>query len=102
VRTTAGNGVVLGSPHLTSTPETVLWGELPCEADDSVATMDPGNAITIETVSHEGILPDQGDIPTHLGYAYLSAAADVRISQVVDRVKGCHTVIRKADFREWT
>lgn len=41
-------------------------------------------------------------VPRHLAYAYLSAAADVRISQVVDQVKGCHTVIRKADFREWT
>ncbi|MFT4041713.1 MAG: acetamidase/formamidase family protein [Gordonia sp. (in: high G+C Gram-positive bacteria)] len=37
-------------------------------------------------------------VPRHLGYAYLSAACDVRVSQVVDQVKGCHTLIRKADF----
>jgi acetamidase/formamidase len=33
--------------------------------------------------------------------AYLSAAADFEISQVVDRVKGVHCMIRKADFAEW-
>jgi acetamidase/formamidase len=32
-------------------------------------------------------------------YAYLSAATDFRISQVVDLVKGVHATIRKADFR---
>ncbi|WP_019926424.1 acetamidase/formamidase family protein [Nocardia sp. BMG111209] len=47
------------------------------------------------------LLAHRYDVPAELGYAYLSAAADVRISQVVDRVKGCHTVIRKADFRDW-
>jgi acetamidase/formamidase len=34
----------------------------------------------------------------HLAYAYLSAAADFEVSQVVDRVKGIHCRIRKADF----
>jgi acetamidase/formamidase len=34
----------------------------------------------------------------HEAYAYLSAAADLRISQVVDRTKGVHWCIRKADF----
>jgi acetamidase/formamidase len=34
----------------------------------------------------------------HLAYAYLSAAADVRISQVVDQLSGAHVMIRKADF----
>jgi acetamidase/formamidase len=33
-----------------------------------------------------------------LAYAYLSAATDFRISQVVDVVKGVHATIRKADF----
>jgi acetamidase/formamidase len=31
-------------------------------------------------------------------YAYLSAAADFEISQVVDQVQGVHCLIRKADF----
>ena len=33
-----------------------------------------------------------------VAYAYLSAASDFEISQVVDRTKGVHGLIRKADF----
>jgi acetamidase/formamidase len=33
-----------------------------------------------------------------IAYAYLSAAADFEVSQVVDRTVGVHGVIRKADF----
>ncbi|SQB94681.1 Uncharacterised protein [Clostridium paraputrificum] len=31
-------------------------------------------------------------------YAYLSAAADLALSQVVDRTVGVHGLLRKADF----
>ena len=34
----------------------------------------------------------------HLAYAYLSAATDFDISQVVDIVCGVHARIREADF----
>ncbi|MBT2501233.1 acetamidase/formamidase family protein [Curtobacterium sp. ISL-83] len=37
-------------------------------------------------------------VDEHLAYAYLSAATDFRISQVVDLVCGSHATIRKADF----
>jgi acetamidase/formamidase len=37
-------------------------------------------------------------MPRHLAYAYLSAAADFEVSQVVDVVKGVHCLIRKRDF----
>ncbi len=33
-----------------------------------------------------------------VAYAYLSAAADFVVSQVVDRTTGIHGLIRKADF----
>ena len=36
-----------------------------------------------------------------IALAYLSAAADFEVSQVVDAVKGVHCVIRKSDFRPW-
>lgn len=36
-----------------------------------------------------------------LAYAYLSAATDFEVSQVVDRTKGIHAKIRKSDFREF-
>ena len=35
-------------------------------------------------------------------YAYLSAATDFEISQVVDRTKGVHALIRKEDFAATT
>lgn len=34
-------------------------------------------------------------------YAYLSAATDFEVSQVVDKTKGIHAKIRKADFKEF-
>jgi acetamidase/formamidase len=44
-------------------PGTVLWGQLPCADDDPVVTVDPGDSLIIDTVSHEGILEDQGRNP---------------------------------------
>lgn len=49
--------------HLAATPRTTLWGTLPCESDAPVLTVDPGQQVTIDTVSHEGILEDQGRDP---------------------------------------
>ena len=37
-----------------------------------------------------------------VAYAYLSAAADYQVSQVVDRTKGVHAMIRKSDFKKVT
>jgi acetamidase/formamidase len=33
-----------------------------------------------------------------IAYAYMSAATDFEVSQVVDRTKGVHGLIRKSDF----
>ncbi|MEL7977568.1 acetamidase/formamidase family protein [Isoptericola sp. F-RaC21] len=41
---------------------------------------------------------DQG-LDRAIAYAYLSAAADFAVSQVVDRTVGVHGLVRKADFR---
>ncbi len=61
-----GAGEIRGDVYLPSTPETVIWGRLPCAADAPVLTVRPGTTVTIDTVSHEGILEDQGKDP--LGY----------------------------------
>lgn len=45
------------------------------------------------------VLSSRYGMDRHLAYAYLSAAADFDISQVVDVVKGSHARIRKSDFR---
>ncbi|MET0735024.1 MAG: acetamidase/formamidase family protein [Microbacterium sp.] len=58
-----GHGEIPGDHYLPSTPTTVLWGRLPCRADAAVLTISPGETVTIDTVSHEGILEDQGKDP---------------------------------------
>jgi acetamidase/formamidase len=41
------------------------------------------------------------DLARSVALAYLSAAGDFEVSQVVDQVKGVHCMIRKADFASW-
>ena len=47
------------------------------------------------------VLKEMHDVPADMAYAYLSAAGDFVVSQVVDDVKGIHCLIRKADFARW-
>lgn len=61
-----GRGELPGDHYLPSTPETVLWGRLPCGMDAAALTIAAGQSVTIDTVSHEGILEDHGKDP--LGY----------------------------------
>jgi len=58
-----GTGPLSGDHYLPSTPETVLWGRLACASDPWVLEVEPGESVTIDTVSHEGILEDQGSDP---------------------------------------
>ena len=37
-------------------------------------------------------------ISEEIAYTYLSVATDFEVSQVVDKTKGIHAMIRKADF----
>ncbi len=57
------SGPVRARHHLPVTASTALWGRLPCELDAPARTVDPGDEVTIDTVSHEGILEDQGRDP---------------------------------------
>nr|WP_205827339.1 acetamidase/formamidase family protein [Microbacterium excoecariae] len=58
-----GVGVPDGATYLSARPEHVLWGRLPSRADAPVLTIAAGDQVVIDTVSHEGILPDQGQDP---------------------------------------
>lgn len=44
-------------------------------------------------------LEQEQGIDRAVAYAYLSAASDFVVSQVVDRTTGVHGLISKADFR---
>src|SRR5258708_35091944 len=56
-------GPIHGDHYLPSTPATVSWGWLPTAASAPVLTVNSGETVTIDTVSHEGILEDQGRDP---------------------------------------
>ncbi|GMA24534.1 formamidase [Luteimicrobium album] len=58
-----GRGPVRAATYLSADPAHVLWGRLPCATDAPVLTVDPGTEVTIDTVSHEGLLEDQGRDP---------------------------------------
>ncbi|XVQ11970.1 acetamidase/formamidase family protein [Spirillospora sp. CA-255316] len=49
--------------YLDSSPETVRWGYLPNRTARPVASVASGGMVTVDTVSHEGILEDQGRDP---------------------------------------
>jgi acetamidase/formamidase len=49
--------------YLPTTADTALWGWLPGADDPAVLTVDSGDTVVVDTVSHEGILEDQGRDP---------------------------------------
>ncbi|WP_407070629.1 acetamidase/formamidase family protein [Pseudarthrobacter phenanthrenivorans] len=57
------DGIADGTTYLPAAKENVLWGALPCAGDRPVLSIDPGTSVTIDTLSHEGILEDQGRDP---------------------------------------
>ncbi|GAB32406.1 acetamidase/formamidase family protein [Gordonia otitidis] len=59
----AGSGPISGDDYLPCRPEDVYWGDLPCAADTPVMSVESGATVTIDTLSHEGILADQGRDP---------------------------------------
>lgn len=58
-----GRGPIAGDTYLPSRPDEVLWGYVPTVHASPVATVRSGRTITIDAVSHEGILEDQGRDP---------------------------------------
>ncbi|MFG3341790.1 acetamidase/formamidase family protein [Glycomyces sp. NPDC048151] len=49
--------------YLPSRPDTVSWGLLPNAASAPVLRVASGDAVVVDTVSHEGLLEDQGGDP---------------------------------------
>ncbi|WP_079175879.1 acetamidase/formamidase family protein [Actinacidiphila rubida] len=59
-----------GAVYLAAEPAATLWGLLPNAASRPVLTVDSGSVVCVDTLSHEGILPDQGGDPA----AFFAAA----------------------------
>jgi len=58
-----GTGTIQGSTYLSASPDTLRWGRLPTADDPASAVIASGDVITFDTVSHEGLLGDQGADP---------------------------------------
>ena len=58
----SGRGRRVGH-YITSRPDTVRWGFLPNRDAEPILTIRSGDLVTFDTVSHEGILEDQGRDP---------------------------------------
>lgn len=87
-----GAGPLPGDHYLPSIPDNVRWGRLPCAVDQPVLRIAPGESVTFDTVSHEGILPDQGQDPLAYFTAHGVAAEDV----LADAIEIAATVPRDA------
>jgi acetamidase/formamidase len=61
-------GAIPGDVYVPSNPDEVLWGYVPTVHAAPVATVRSGQTVTIDALSHEGILEDQGRDPlTYFG-----------------------------------
>lgn len=63
VANTTGTQVPAGEAHLlrSDRPEVISWGFLPNRDSEPIFSVRSGDLVTIEQISHEGILPDQGN-----------------------------------------
>jgi acetamidase/formamidase len=52
-----------GTYYVPTTPETARWGSLPNADSKAVLSVPSGSVVTFDTLSHEGILEDQGKDP---------------------------------------
>ncbi|WP_084073887.1 acetamidase/formamidase family protein [Demequina sp. NBRC 110052] len=56
----SGERVPDAAVYLPAESDAVLWGRLPSRADAPALTVAPGTEVVVDTLSHEGLLPDQG------------------------------------------
>ncbi|MGP4056862.1 acetamidase/formamidase family protein [Mycobacterium sp. 4D054] len=74
-----GQGEPTGDHYLPSVPDQVLWGYVPTVHASPVLQMTSGQTVTIDAVSHEGILEDQGRDPVE--YFGARGVADSEVLQ---------------------
>lgn len=77
-----GEGPIRGT-YLPADPARVFWGRLPSGADTPVLEVSPDELVTIDTISHEGVLDDQGSDPLAF-FASHGVAADEVLRDAVE------------------
>jgi acetamidase/formamidase len=80
--------------YIESKPDQIMWGYLPNRDAAPIATVKSGALVTIDTVSHEGILEDQGRNPV----AYF-AGHGVPANKVLDDARAIAASGRPHDFK---
>lgn len=99
-----GNGPILqpgsgdrpGDHYLSSEVDQVLWGYVPTVESRPVLQMRSGQTVTVDAVSHEGILEDQGRNPLEFFGSHGVAEADV-LRDAVDIASGYDRTPRNFD-----
>lgn len=76
-------GRIDGATYVHATAETMRWGRLPQPDERPIATIGDGDTITIDTVSHEGLLGDQGADPVEF-FGRWGIGADELLDDVRD------------------
>lgn len=77
-----GTGDISGDAYVTASADSLRWGRLPVTDDEPIATVGDGTTITWDTVSHEGLLGDQGADP-----AAFFGRWGIRPDQLLDDVR---------------
>ena len=92
--------------YLPADPAAVHWGRLPRRGDRPVLSVDPGAELTVDTVSHEGLLPDQGQDPRAFFGAHgvpaedvLEDAITIAATRTRDAADGPHVVTGPIEVR---
>ncbi|MXW87972.1 MAG: acetamidase [Acidimicrobiaceae bacterium] len=78
-----GQGRIDSDHYLPVTPETSRWGWWPNRQTAPVMSVDSGTVVTVDTLSHEGILEDQGRDPA----AFFGARGIDRFGVLEDAVE---------------
>lgn len=77
---------------------TAPWGETSSLYVTTGLDKDLNRAMQDATRNALSLLGKRFGLPRDVAFAYLSAAADFEVSQVVDRVKGVHCCLRRTDL----
>ena len=73
--------------YLPADLENIVWGRLPTAADRPVIKIEPGAELIVDTISHEGLLEDQGRDPAAF-FASHGVAPDAILQDAADVAAG--------------
>lgn len=89
------DGKILGDYYVPSSIENILWGRLPNKNSKSILTVPSGSTVTFDTLSHEGLLEDQGRNVTEYFNKY-----GVSNTDILDEAKAITSSDLKHNFDE--